>query len=202
MAAFAAAASAHMAVSSDRNVCTLRIGFFEARLAMYQPQLRRHQRFCEAVPDAAETVFVMQYTHGPLDSVPIEFRIIRDVTGRGAFASLADIVQAGGIEQATVFHRPPSVAPDVLSLVHDFDAPGWYIGMVTVEYPDPDKVYTAVFPFKVGFTGFGKWPWFAVLVLVIQLHYWHVSGYLSRSWKRLRGLGPRSRLPTSDGGQR
>jgi hypothetical protein len=203
MAAFASSnASAHVSVFMDKNVCTLRIGIFEARLALYQPRTQGQQQFCESVPAVGETVFVMQYTHGALDKVPIEFRIIKDVTGRGAYATRADIARAGGVEDATVFYRAPSVTPDVLSVVHDFDEPGWYIGMVTVKHPSLDKSYTAVFPFKVGFAGFGKWPWLVALALVVQLFYWQASGHLSRSWEYLRRLGGRTRLAHGGGARR
>lgn len=192
LSVIASEAQAHGAVVLEQEVCTLRIGFYEAQLKLYQPGARDHEQFCEAVPEAAETVFVMEYLHGPLGEAPIEFRIIRDVTGQGAYARLEDIEEAGGVEDATVFHRPEVVSRDVYSVVHDFDAPGWYIGMITVEHPTLDKAYRTVFPFRVGSTGIGQWPLFAVLALAVQLQYWYARGHLSRwreRWRASHGAG-------------
>lgn len=190
LTALANEAAAHGAVVVEDDVCTLRIGFFEAQLKLYQPRVRGHEQFCEAVPDAAETVFVMEYQHGPLSEAPIGLRIMRDVTGRGAYARLEDIDAAGGVEDATVFHRPEAVARDVFSVVHEFDEPGWYLGIVTVEHPTLDREYRTVFPFEVGYTGLGQWPLFAVIALAAQLHYWYARGHLSR-W-RAKWLAPRT----------
>jgi hypothetical protein len=40
-----------------------------------------------------------------------------------------------------------------------------------------------VFPFEVGYTGFGYWPWLVAVLLLVQLQYLYMSGRLAR-WLR------------------
>ena len=68
----------------------------------------------------------------------------------------------------------------MFSVVHDFTEEGDYIGIVTARHPQSDKVYAAVFPFEVGFTGLGYWPFFVILLLLLQFQYLFMSGRLKR----------------------
>jgi hypothetical protein len=184
LAAVVNQAWAHGGVAVVEDMCAIQIGFFKAHFKAYQPGKHQHQEFCEDLPDAAETVFAMEYLHGDLGTAPIEFRIIKDQTGHGAFASLEDVEKIPDLDAATVLYRPPTIRPDVFTVVYDFTEPGWYIGIVKVKHPTLNKVYTAVFPFKVGFTGFGPLPWLAGLAVLAQLGYWLSSGHLARWRKR------------------
>jgi hypothetical protein len=175
-------ARAHGGVAVVEDICAIQIGFFKAHFKAYQPREHQHKEYCEDLPDAAETVFTMEYLHGDLGTAPIEFRIIKDVTGHERYASLQDVEEIDDLDRATVFYRPPTVRPDVFTAVYDFTEPGWYIGIVKVKHPTLDKVYTAIFPFKVGFAGFGPLPWLAALAVLTQLGYWLASGHLSR-WR-------------------
>ena len=51
------------------------------------------------------------------------------------------------------------VKPDVFTVVHEFDSEGDYIGVVTADVGDTNRMYRAVFPFEVGYTGLGYWPY-------------------------------------------
>jgi len=177
---------AHGGVVSEEEVCTIYIGYFKAHFKAYQPETSRYREFCEDLPDPAETVFVMEYVHGDLGAVPIDFRIVRDVTGHGRLANLADVERIANLDEVTVYHQPPTVERDVFTVNHEFDEPGWYIGIVTVPSPTADKTYVAVFPFKVGFTGFGWWPLLGGVALLAQLGYWFTNGQLSRWRERLK----------------
>ena len=121
----------------------------------------------------------MEYQHQGLGNVPIDFRIIRNVTGMGSFARWEHVEAIDDLDAVTVLYQPPSVVPDVFSLLHRFDEPGEFVGIVTAAVDDT-KPYTAVFPFEVGFTGFGYWPLIALLAIVLQLNYWFMSGRLRR----------------------
>ena len=48
-------------------------------------------------------------------------------------------------------------------------------------------MYAAVFPFEVGYTGLGYWPFFILLLLAIQLQYFVMSGRLKR-WRENRAV--------------
>ena len=119
--------------------------------------------------------------------MPVDFRIIRDINNLGRFARWDDIVQIEDIDGATVFYQPPVTQPDAwFSVVHQFEEPGNYIGIVTTKQPTEDKIYNAVFPFRVGGPDYGYVPLFVALVLLVQMNYWTTSGGFSRWRARTR----------------
>ncbi len=174
------AAKGHGGVVAEDDLCLIEIGFYRAHFKMYQPRTRQHEQFCEDLPEAGESVFVMEYIHAGLSDVPIDFRIVRNSTGLGRFTQLVDVAGIEDIEEITVFHHPAGVQPDVFTIVHHFDEAGEYVGIVTIEQPNTGKAYTAVFPFSVGFTGFGYWPLVAGAVILLQLHYLWMTGRFRR----------------------
>jgi hypothetical protein len=145
----------------------------------------------------------MEYLHDELSRVPVDFRIIRDVTGKGRFARWEDVAAIEDIDSVTVFYQPPVVEPDVFTVMYDFTEEGDYIGVVTaaptgndrqhiavfpfeVGYTAPtgnDRQHIAVFPFEVGYTGFGYWPLIVILLIGIQVQYLISSGKLAR-WRK------------------
>lgn len=150
----AAPALAGGGVMLENDTCIITIGFYKAHFTAYQPETRGDEEFCEDLPDTGEGVFVLDYLHDSLKEVPVEFRIIRDVTGLGRFVRLED-VQALDLEAHTVYHRPAVVEPGgSYQVSHVFEEPGSYIGIVTAGHPTRDKTYTAVFPFEAGTGGF------------------------------------------------
>ena len=173
---------AHGGVVLEEDICVIQIEVFRAHFKVYQPRVRQHEEFCEDLPEVDETVFVMEYAHSSLAESPIDFRIIKDVTGLERFARLEDVQQIEDLDAATVFYQAPVVDPDVFTVVHRFEEPGWFIGIVTAEHPTLGKTYTAMFPFEVGFSGFGYLPIFAGLIILAQLYYLFTTGLLSR-WR-------------------
>ena len=174
--------AAHGGVYLEEDLCVIQIEVFEAHFKVYQPRVRQHEEFCEDLPEVDETVFVLEYANSPLAQAPIDFRIIKDVTGLGRFARLEDVERIEDLDAATVFYGPPVIDPDVFTVVHHFDEPGWFIGIVTAKHPTLGKTYTAVFPFEVGFTGLGYLPLFGGLIILAQLGYWLMTGQLTR-WR-------------------
>ena len=184
---------AHGSVTSGDDLCLIRIGYYSAHFKIYSPSSRQHEQFCEDLPNAGEAVFVMEYGHSGLAEVPIDFKIVRNTTGQGRFARLADIGNIADLEAQTVYHSGPGIQPDVFTAAYDFPESGDFIGIVTINDPRTGETYSAVFPFKVGFRGFGYWPLFALLGLLLQLNYlWMTGWFAARSW---RGLWPRRWLP-------
>lgn len=180
-------ALAHGGVVEEDDACVIRISYLKAHFKVYQPLVDGHTEFCEDLPNATESVFVMEYLHDELARVPIEFRIIRNVTGKGRFARWSDIAAIEDLDAATVFHREPIVDPDVFTAVHQFAEEGSYIGIVSAPPGDNGRLHVAVFPFDVGFTGLGYWPYVVGIVLLIQLQYLWMSGRLAK-WRNARRI--------------
>lgn len=178
-------ASAHGGVVEEDDRCVIKISYLKAHFKVYQPQLSGHDDFCEDLPVAAETVFVMEYLHDEMAGVPVDFRIIRNVTGKGRFARWSDISAISDLDEVTVFYQEPIIEPHVFTVIHDFKETGDYVGIVTATTGNSDRLHIAVFPFEVGFTGLGYWPFFVGLLLLIQVQYLFMSGRIAR-WRAER----------------
>lgn len=176
----------HGGVVAEDDLCLIEIGVFTAHFTIYQPDTRASEEYCEDVPDVANALFVLDYLHNSLHTVPVDFRIIRDVQERTVYASWEDIRQIPDLDEVTVFYQAPQVYPGgSMSVEHEFDAPGWYIGIVTTRHPTLDRRYQAVFGFHVGPRGAGYWPLIILLILAVQAHYWVSGGGFTR-WKQKR----------------
>ncbi len=176
-------AEAHGGVVADGDLCIIGISYLQAHFKIYQPLIDGHEEFCEDLPNATESVFVMEYMHDELARVPIEFRIIHDVTGKGRFANWQDVEEINDLDAVTVFYQVPVIEPDVFTVIHDFNEDGDYIGIVKVIPESGNREYVAVFPFEVGYTGLAYWPFFVAAVFLIQFLYLWMSGRFSR-WRR------------------
>ena len=176
-------AAAHGGVVEESDLCVIKISYLTAHFKIYQPRTDGHEEYCEDLPNAGESVFVMEYLHDELSRIPVDFRIIRDVTGKGRFARWSDIVAIEDLDSVTVLYEPARVEPDVFTVTHNFEGDGEFIGIVTATPNDGDRLHIAVFPFEVGYTGFGLWPWFVGVLLLIQLQYLYMSGRLAK-WLR------------------
>ncbi|MGI9324870.1 MAG: FixH family protein [Pseudomonadales bacterium] len=141
---------AHGGVSFEDDQCLIQVGFFRGHFTAFQPRSRGHTQFCEDLPEIGETVFVLEYLHDGLADLPLEFRIIRDVTGLGRFVRWDDVLAIEDLDAATVFHQQPLLEPDAYAVIHTFKEAGDYVGIVTTRHPDTGILYTAVFPFAVG----------------------------------------------------
>ena len=168
-------ALAHGGVVDDGDLCVINIGYLKAHFKIYVPEQRQHQDYCEDIPIRGESVFVMEYQHDGLSEAEIDFRIIRNVTGKGRFANIEDVTAIEDLESVTLRYESPKVVPDVFTMLQTFDEDGEFIGIVSARQMDTQKVYTAVFPFEVGYTGIGYWPWFLAAAALLQLSYWLLS---------------------------
>ena len=171
---------AHGSVTPEDDLCIIRIGYYRAHFKLYLPRTRAHNEYCEDLPESGEAIFVMEYEHSGLGDVPIDFRIIRNVTGQGIFTSLEDVERIADLEAVTVFHHPAAIQPDVFTVMHNFESEGEFVGVVTASHPETGKRYTAVFPFEVGFTGLAWWPWFVAIAIILQVNYLWMSGWFGR----------------------
>ena len=167
---------AHGGVVEEDDVCVIKVNYLRAHFKIYQPRVTGHEQFCEDLPAASESVFVMEYMHDALQTMPVDFRIIRDVTGKGRFARMEHVEAIEDLDAATVFHKAAVLEPDVYAVTHTFEEEGDFIGIVSARNTESNVVYAAVFPFEVGFTGWGYWPLLIGLLVLIQIQYLAMSG--------------------------
>jgi hypothetical protein len=176
-------ALAHGGVAFSDDQCVIRIDYLTAHFTVYQPQTRDSKEYCEDLPDVTETIFVMEYLHDFLRQMPVDFRIIEDTEGFGQFAKWEDVEKIADINSRTVFYQPPGIMGDgSLTANYRFEEKGSYIGIVTAQHPDDDRVYRAVFYFQTGGPDYGTMPLFFLLLLVLQMAYWLSNG----GWTKLK----------------
>lgn len=168
--------NAHGSITADGDLCVIQIGFYRAHFKIFQPDTSQAEEFCEDIPNFGESIFVMEYLHQGLGGVPIDFRIIRNETGLGLFAGLQDVQAISDIEGVTVFYQAPVIESEVFTVIHEFEDSGDFMGIVTARHPETDQIYTAVFPFQVGYTRFGLLPLFILLGILTQAAYWASTG--------------------------
>ena len=176
-------AQAHGGVVEEDDLCVIRISYLKAHFKVYQPRSDGHREYCEDLPATGESVFVMEYLHDELATIPLDFRIIRDVTGKGRFARREDVAAIDDLDSVTVFYQAAIVEPDVFTVLYDFAEEGDFIGIVTAQPMAGDREHVAVFPFEVGYTGFGYWPLIIGALLLMQLQYLLMSGRMRRWWR-------------------
>lgn len=163
----------------QNDVCVLTIDFYESHFTAYQPNARGNEEFCHHLPGAGRTIIVLDYLHRSLKEVPVEFRIIRDVTGKGQFVREEDVATLDDVGQYTVFHQEPRVAGSgTMTLEMTFEEEGDYVGIVTAGHPTADSLHTAVFPIGVGTKGL-PWGWIAFGTAVL------VGGGFALALKRI-----------------
>ena len=174
-------ALAHGGVFLEDDLCVIQIGFYKAHFTIYQPQKSQHKEFCEDIPYASESVFVMEYMHDGLNNASIDFRIIKDVLGRGRFFQQGNLKQISDLDLISVFYQTPSVHNNgVLLALYPFKEEGNYVGIVTADIPGSTEKYIAVFPFRVGDRKWGYIPLLIALALFLQLNYWLLNGGYNR----------------------
>lgn len=181
LSTLSAAALGHGGVYLEDDVCVIKIGFYEAHFTIFQPQTRGHEQYCEDLPDVTDSVFVLEYSHDGLETMPVDFRIIENTTNMGLFANWQDIEQIDDLDAVTVFYEPVRHEPDVFTVIHKFANSGQYIGIVTSKHPDNGILYTAVFPFEVGYAGINYLAVGGSIVL-IALALW-ISTLLRGLWR-------------------
>ena len=171
---------AHGGVFLEDDQCVIQIGFYKAHFKIHQPQESQHAELCEDIPHLGESVFVLEYLHTSMRETPVDFRIIKDVSNLGRFARWDDIKDKD-LSRDTVFHQPPQIRQDgVFLALHTFTEEGGYIGIVSTPNPEQNRMYTAVFPFRVGGSDWGTIPWFIALAVFLQVGYWLMSGGYAR----------------------
>jgi hypothetical protein len=145
-------------ITTNDDRCVLSVGFYEVHLTVYQPDIRGNEEFCIDLPDKGQTIFVLNYLHASLKEVPVDFRIIKNVTGLGKLVRWEDIQQLGDLENHTVFYSASEIEPGgSYQAQYGFPGKGDYIGIVTAGHPSNDKTYRGMFAFSVNSGRYGVW---------------------------------------------
>lgn len=150
--AFCIDVSAHGEVE-DGDLCVINIDQYRAHFKIYLPREYRHQQFCEGLPAPGESIFVMEYLDADLERLAIDFRIIRNETGAGLLADREDLKAISDIESVTEYYKAPQKSAGVYAVLHKFETPGAFIGIVTALSIGGETTHVAMFPFDVGRTG-------------------------------------------------
>ena len=126
-------AQPHGGVVEEEDLCVIKVNYLRGHFKIYQPLTRGHREYCEDLPDATESVFVMEYLHDSLAEAAVDFRIIRDVTGKGRFARMEHVEAIEDLDAVTVYYQQPVHEPDVYTITHTFGEEGDFIGIVAEE---------------------------------------------------------------------
>lgn len=168
------------------------LGNLSAHFAIYQPKTRQSREFCEDIPDAAESLFVIDFIHDVLGSMDVEFRIIRDVANTRLSTTWEDILAIDDMESATLFYSEPQrYASGSMKLRYHFEDKGYYVGIINATN-SAGKEFRAVFPFRVGGETFWTYfPFFVGLLLLLELFYW-----MSRNKQGVKHIDKKHRATT------
>ena len=154
-----------MVLSND--ACILQIDFYSMHFTAFQPEDSGNKQFCQDLPDAGPSIFVLDYLHDSLKEVPVDFRVIRNVTGQGSYVKLKHVEEIDDLEPHTVFYQPAVIQADAsLNIEYDFKEKGSYIAIVSAGHPTNNNIYTAAFPLEVGRSSWAYWPFVIVLLVV------------------------------------
>lgn len=155
----------HGGVSVEDDVCIIKLGTYSAHFTGYLPKTRATKEFCEDIPEATDSIFVIDFISDELRDMELDFRIIRDVNDIGITATYEDLGGEQAIEEATIFYNPPTVYPKgVFNVRYPFTEDGGYIGIVNVHHAETGLKYRSVFPFRVGVTQYSKYVIYFVLL--------------------------------------
>ena len=64
----------------------------------------------------------------------------------------------------------------MFTVLYDFQEEGDYIGVVTAAPANSQRQHIAVFPFEVGYTGYGYWPLIVSILAALVLLYLITGG--------------------------
>ena len=151
----AGAAFGHGGVSLQDDVCIIKLDRYEAHFTGYLPKERATQEFCEDIPVATESIFVIDFISDELRAMDLDFRIIRDVNDIGVKATYGDLGGEEAIKAATIYYQEPKLyRKGIMNVRHNFTQEGGYIGIVNAHHIETGLKYTSVFPFSVGKIGY------------------------------------------------
>lgn len=138
------AAYAHGGVAVEQDTCVMFLGPYRMHLTGYQPEVAAGQEFCEDIPAVGKALIVLDVVDDPLRDMVTEVRIIQKDSWTAAQSTVGDEQAKKILDLPPQFYKTGS-----LTIEHMFDAPGYFVGFVTVE-KEGNKMVSR-FPFSVGY---------------------------------------------------
>ncbi|TDU32320.1 hypothetical protein DFR24_1714 [Panacagrimonas perspica] len=170
------ALQAHGGVSMEDDHCIMRIGPYRAHFTGYQPETRATQEFCEDIPELGKAIIVVDFVDKVLREQKVEFRVLRDTRQLGRKARHEDLGTPAEIDAATLFKADAQAYPKgTLTFEQRYEQPGWFIGMLSATDAD-GKTLHSVFPFQVGVSHPWRYVPAFVLVVVLSLLIYRLTG--------------------------
>ncbi len=159
---------AHGGVDIQGNKCFLTVGTYKMLFTGYQPKTSGEE-FCDDIPLAGQTIIVLDFIDPILRSMMVDYRVLHDVNDVGIAATLEDVKEIEGLDDATVFYIPPKQYSTGTFMVNNDFKNGQYIGVLTVANAGSNNIITSVFPFTVGIMQVNYWLVILVLALFLML---------------------------------
>jgi len=124
------------------------IGPYKMHFTGYQPDVAPEKEFCEDIPAVGRAIIVLDYLDTALRELATGVRIVEAESWTAAQAAVENA------QRPTVLHRlPKTYKTGTLQIEHQFDKPGYFVGLVTVQ-GDRQEQLVSRFPFSGG----GKRP--------------------------------------------
>ena len=156
--AFSSTVLGHGGVSMEDDVCLITIGNYQAHFTGYLPKERATEEFCEDIPVATESIFVLDFISDELRDMELDFRIVRDVNKVGRKATYEDLGGAEAVEKATIYYQEPQqFHKGIIKANYTFIQEDQYVGIVNAHSVETGIKYRSVFPFTVGKINYGKY---------------------------------------------
>ena len=64
----------HGGVVEEEDLCVIKVNYLRGHFKIYQPLIDGHEEYCEDLPNATESIFVMEYLHDSLREATVDFR--------------------------------------------------------------------------------------------------------------------------------
>jgi general stress protein CsbA len=144
---------AHGSLSIEKDMCKLQLGKYSLHFTGYQPEATGSEEFCEDIPKTGSVVIALDAIDAELREMPIEVRIIQD-SG-----------EKGDAEAVTVLHLAPQSYPTgSISITHQFDQPGKFVGLVTA---GEKGEHVSRFPFSVAISKPAYQKYLPIILVVL-----------------------------------
>jgi len=105
----------------------------------YLPEVAPEKEFCEDIPAVGRAIIVLDYLDTALRELATGVRIVEAELWTAAQAAVENA------QRPTVLHRlPKTYKTGTLQIEHQFDKPGYFVGLVTVQGDRQEQLVSAL----------------------------------------------------------